>query len=122
MAKVSVTYNDTELRSNTRNFSHQLKRNLGAVLDYNAAYATGYLKENAPWNDNTGAARSGLMAIPHSEASVYEIFMAYSVTYGIWLEIANSGKYAVITPAMRVLGTKLMRDMQYLIDRMGATR
>lgn len=122
MAKVSVTYDDAELRNNTRNFSSKLKRNLDAVLDYNAAYATGYLKENAPWHDNTGAARTGLMAIPHSERSVYEIFMAYSVTYGIWLEIANSGRYAVITPAMRILGTKLMRDMQYLIDRMGSIR
>jgi hypothetical protein len=119
VAKVSVTYDDSSLRANVHRFGSKLQRSIDAVVDYDAAYATSYLKTNAPWHDNTGAARSGLVAIPNHFGSTQEILMAYSVTYGIWLEVANSGKYAIITPAMRIIGQKLMSDMQLLIDRMG---
>lgn len=45
--------------------------------------------------------------------------MAYSVTYGIWLEVAHDRQYAIITPMMRIAGAALMKDMQGLLDRMG---
>jgi hypothetical protein len=119
VAKISVTYDDSSLRSNVHRFNNKLQRSIDAVVDYDAAYATNYLKTNAPWHDDTGAARSGLVAIPSHFGSTQEILMAYSVTYGIWLEVANSGKYAVITPAMRVIGNKLMSDIQFVMNRMG---
>jgi len=84
-------------------------------MQYESAYAVGWLKQNAPWTDDTGAARTGLVAIPFSSGKSHEIFMAYSVYYGIWLEVANSGRYAVITPGMRVIGEKIMNDMEILL-------
>lgn len=122
MAKVSFEYNDRQLRAGIGSFNRNLDRAVGAVVDYNAAYAMGWLRLNAPWTDNTGAARSGLMAFPNHTSRAHEIFMAYSVTYGIWLEIANNGRYAVIEPAMRIVGAKLMRDLQGLIDEMGTLK
>ena len=44
--------------------------------------------------------------------------MMYSVDYGIWLEIANNRKYAVIGPMMRIAGDALMKDLQNLIEHM----
>jgi hypothetical protein len=44
--------------------------------------------------------------------------MAYSVTYGIWLEVAHDRKYAIITPMMRIAGAALMQDLQHLLDRL----
>jgi hypothetical protein len=119
VAKISVKYDDSSLRSGVHRFGNKLNRAVDAVVDYDAAYATNYIKTNAPWTDDTGAARSGLMAIPNHNQTVQEIIMAYSVTYGIWLEIANSGKYAIITPAMRIVGNKVMSDLKNLIDRIG---
>lgn len=118
MAKVKIDFDDANLRRNIRTFSNKLNRNVAAVMDYNAGYTTGWLKSNAPWHDDTGAARSGLVALPFNARNQHEILMAYSVTYGIWLEIAHSGQWAIITPAMRIVGAKIMRDMQMLIDRM----
>jgi hypothetical protein len=118
MARVELKYDDARLRRNIRNFSGNLDRNVSALMDYNAGYTTGWLKQNAPWHDNTGAARSGLVALPFHHGSTHELLMAYSVTYGIWLEVAHSGQWAIITPAMRIIGEKIMRDMQMLLDRM----
>ncbi len=118
MGKIKVDFDKSNLNRNLERFGDRLNRQVAAVIDYNAAYTTGWLKANAPWTDRTSAARTGLVALPFSQASQHEILMAYSVYYGIWLEVANSGRYAVITPAMRIVGEKVMRDMQMLIDRM----
>lgn len=119
MAKVNVDFDSQNLRKNITTFNSRLNRNVAALMDYNAAYTTGWLKQNAPWHDNTGAARSGLVTLPFSEGNKHELLMAYSVYYGIWLEVAHSGQWAIITPAMRIVGAKVMSDLQMLIDRMG---
>jgi hypothetical protein len=119
MAKVSFDYDARALHVNLRNFDRNMERRVDAVMDYEAAYATTWLKTHAPWTDRTGAARAGLIAIANKLGpGSYELLMSYSVHYGIWLEIANSGRYAVIGPGMKVIGDKLMRDLAHLIDRM----
>lgn len=118
MAQVRATYDDKQLRHNIKNFDRNFRRNLEAVNDRRAAITTGDLKRQAPWTDNTGAARSGLSAIPNAGPGFIEIFMSYSVQYGIWLEIAHDRKYAVITPMMRIAGDALMKDLNGLIEHM----
>lgn len=118
MAKAGFEFDGKRLSRNIKSFRTDLRRNIGAVVDYNAAWAQTHLRLEAKWTDRTGAARSGLFAVSAQFGNSFEIFMAYSVNYGIWLEIANNRKYAVITPALRIVGEKLIRDMQYLIERM----
>lgn len=118
MARVKVDYDDKRLKKNLQTFDAKLKRNVAAMMEYNASYATGWMKQNARWTDRTGAARTGLAATAHSGRNFEELFLAYSVNYGIWLEVAHDRKYAIITPALRIIGDKILRDMSYLIDRM----
>jgi len=118
VVSVSVDFNGKRLDYNVRHFDARLRRNIRAVVDYNAAYATGYMKTHARWTDRTGAARTGLLAIPNHAKTYEEIVMRYSVNYGIWLEVAHDRKYAIITPSLRIIGDKLMKDLYHLIDRM----
>lgn len=76
------------------------------------------MRTDAPWSDDTGAARGGLTAIPSHSRSQHEILLAYSVYYGIWLEVANSGKYQILIPMLRIIGEKVMRDLEHMLDRM----
>ena len=116
MAKIQVDFDSSNLQRGLSTFGRDVNRKVAAVMDYNAGYATGWLKKNAPWTDDTSAARTGLNALPFHFGTQHELLMSYTVYYGIWLEVANSGKYAVITPAMRIVGNKIMGDMQKLID------
>lgn len=118
MARIKVLYDDKRLRKNARNFDRNVRNNVAVLADRHAAITTGWLKQNARWTDRTGAARSGIFAVANHGKEFEEIFMAYSVNYGIWLEIANDRKYAIITPAMRIMGKELMDSLQYLLDRM----
>lgn len=117
MIKFEMILKDQELQKKLNGLDDKAEDSISAVFDYNAAYATDWMKQNAPWTDRTGAARSGLIAIANNHGSDHELFLAYSVYYGIWLEIANSGRYQVLQPAMRVVGDKILKDLKRMMYR-----
>lgn len=114
MARVTVEYDDSRLRKNIHDLPREINSRVGAVVDFDAAWGEGAMRQAAPWTDRTGAARGGLFAIPGHFGSQHEIFLTYSVYYGIWLEIANSGRYQVLQPMLRIIGNKAMSDMKHV--------
>lgn len=98
----------------------KLDRAVAGIVKHRSHIAVGWLKENAPWTDRTGNARSGLRTETEHKAKEYHIIhMFYSVPYGIWLEVRHSGKYAVIIPALLDQGPKLMKTFNKLFARLG---
>lgn len=73
-----------------------------------------YAKENAPWEDRTGEARSGLKAIGEQRLTTYSITLYHTADYGIWLEVRWDGKYAIIVPTLEVMGPRLMEALGVL--------
>lgn len=122
MSRIRLDYDDRALRRNLRSFDRRLDENVRAVTARRAAITQGDLRTAARWTDRTGAARSGLFAIPNYGPGFAEIFMTYSVNYGIWLEVAHDRKYAVIGPMMRIAGDALMKDLDNLITYMKAQK
>lgn len=55
-----------------------------------------WMKENAPWQDQTGAARASLRAYVKGKRIVLE----HGVPYGYYLEMANQGQYSILFPAV----------------------
>lgn len=56
-----------------------------------------YAKENASWVDRSGNARQTLHAFVETLArNTVALYLAHGMDYGIWLEIANGGAYAII--------------------------
>ena len=57
-------------------------------------------RNNAPWTDRTGNARTGLFGTAERDVAqkMVTIYLSHGVDidYGKWLELANGGKYAVI--------------------------
>lgn len=118
MARVRISYDDSQLRRNLATLPERIDRRIGVIVDRNAAWGQGYARSNAPWTDDTSAARNGLFAFPQSTGGHHEITISHSVHYGIWLEIANSGKYQIILPTVRATGEHLMRDLKRLMDQL----
>src|SRR6478609_1549167 len=50
-----------------------------------------YMKSEAPWEDQTGAARDGLRAEAFKDGSTHVITLYHTVDYGIWLEVRYNG-------------------------------
>lgn len=98
---------------------------IGPVLGYlivssaqNVAEAMGsgkerveaYAKSNAPWTDDTGAARAGLNASVTLEEGEVVLELAHSVDHGYWLEVIQDGSFAIIMPTLEALGPEIIQD------------
>ncbi len=82
-----------------------------ALLEWYAEYAENYMKDNAPWEDRTGAARDGLSADVRGSVTAPELVLYHTVSYGVWLEIRWNGRYAIIGPTIDALGPDIMLDV-----------
>ncbi|AHN84033.1 hypothetical protein GJ25_gp022 [Mycobacterium phage Hawkeye] len=122
MARIEFNYNDIEIRSNIADLERKVDKAVDDTMSYHALEGTKYMKENAPWTDRTTAARNGLHAIPSQpRPGLHEIVFSHTVHYGIWLEIANSGRYQIIMPTVSHEGQLLMQRLRGLfgkLDRM----
>ena len=123
MGKARITFDDKRVRANIRRFPRELDREVGRVVAAESVWATAWLKGHAPWSDDTGAARAGLAAVAEQLGpGSHELLLSYSVHYGVWLESMESGKYAVLSPGMRIIGAQLMSDLSRIVGKMSAPR
>lgn len=97
-------------------FSQVVQNGIRIMMQYQRAKVQDYMRLNAPWTDRTGNARQGLFARDESTDSVYAIDIYHTVPYGIWLEVANGGKYQIIEPTMTEEGRRIMASMDKLMS------
>ena len=110
------------LVSSTEEYERRVKRVVLGQFKRAETEATTYAKQNAPWTDRTGNARSGLFAKARvlDQGNTFELVVAHTVHYGIWLEIRFSGKYAIIQPTVDYIGTLLIDRIGSSLGRIGA--
>lgn len=92
----------------------------GVDLAFDAAVprAESYMRENAPWTDQTGNARAGLRARHEKEPLVqHELILYHTMPYGIWLEVRWSGRYAIIVPTLQQMGPEVMQMVSASVAR-----
>jgi hypothetical protein len=70
-----------------------------------------WMRSNAPWTDRTGNARQGLNTQVEGSQDEIALFFAHGVFYGIFLELRNSGRYAVVNPALDHWGPIIWQDV-----------
>ena len=90
------------------NYTQAIFQTARRLADQNAREMEEWAKANAPWTDRTGAARAGL----HATVEGTNITLSHGVPHGLWLEIANGGRFAIIAQAIDVFGAKYMDELQ----------
>ncbi|QGJ90058.1 hypothetical protein HWC80_gp017 [Mycobacterium phage Indlulamithi] len=100
----------------------KVKRVIAGQFLYAKDEAVGFAKLNAPWTDRTGNARAGIhgdvKVINQGEA--FELLLAHTVYYGIWLEVRFSGRYAILMPTINYIGALLLQRIASSIQKMEA--
>lgn len=84
-----------------------------------AAKLEAYAKANARWQNRTGDARRRLKGDVLSHGDLYRIRLAHGVDYGIWLELANERRYAIIEESIDAEGPGIIKGFDRLIERLG---
>lgn len=109
---VKIEWETQDLENKLKRITDDLDEKISAIFKANEAWAMAWMKMNAPWTDNTGRARAGLTAVSASAGKTHEMLLSYSVNYSIWLEIANSGRFQILGPAMRYISQKILMDLK----------
>jgi hypothetical protein len=95
-----------DLSGNLQTLGLRTKSRMVATARYVAPQIQSDMRENAPWQDQTGNARNGLFTQVQVGTNQVAIVLYHSVPYGIWLELRWSGKYAIITPSLAKWGPR----------------
>lgn len=116
----SFTIELDALDHNLKNFDARARRAIDATMKYQAAKSETWMRTNAKWTDRTTNARNGLFALVIDDigTDVWLLVLSHTVSYGIWLEVANSGKYAIVRPAFLRANRELMNRLSKLFERM----
>jgi hypothetical protein len=108
-----------KLDHNLKKFDSRARRGIKATMDYQAARSETWMRTNARWTDRTTNARNGLFAtVDELDRNSWMMILSHSVSYGIWLEVANSGQYAIVRPGLLRANRELMRLLSRLFERM----
>lgn len=76
-------------------------------------------KRLALWEDRTGEARDGINAQAMNDNGVVIMMLSHTVDYGVWLELIQNGRFAVI---MRTLEEEAPRLIDNAIRRIKYAR
>jgi hypothetical protein len=104
-------------RSLAQKVRDYFRRLMNAVYDlatYFAAQIEAYAKQHAPWTDRTGNARQGLTARAFKAGTAVTILLFHTMSYGIWLEVKNAGRFAIILPTLRIFHPQVMAALRQL--------
>lgn len=102
----------SELAAAVERYGDRVLRAVASVAQYVATEMQNDAKRNASWTDRTGNARTGLFGTSEADfaAHVVTIYLSHSAVldYGVWLELANGGRYAIIMKTMEAKYPELM--------------
>lgn len=112
-AGIRWTTPPSELATAVERYGDRVLQAVAAVAQYVATQMQNQAQADAPWTDRTGNARTGIFGTSEADfaAHVVTIYLSHGATidYGIWLELANSGSYAVIMRTMEAHYESLMQ-------------
>lgn len=114
---ISIRFRDHGLGKGLKRGADKTIEAAWIAVQQMAPQVENYAKLNAPWTDQTGAARQGLAARAYRDGKEVGIIVYHQVSYGIWLEVRWSGKYAIINPTIEAMGPVVMDRFHRLLGR-----
>lgn len=109
----------SDLATAVERYGERVLQAVAAVAQYTATAMQNDAKANAVWTDRTGNARTGIFGTSEADfaAKVVTIYLSHGATidYGVYLELANSGRYAVIMRTMQAHYEPLMAQLRNLL-------
>lgn len=115
-AGIHWTTPPSELATAVERYGDRVLVAVAAVAQRVATEMQNQAKADAPWTDRTGNARTGIFGTSEADfaAKVVTIYLSHGATidYGIWLELANSGRYGVIMRTMESHYEPLMQMLR----------
>lgn len=93
-----------------------------AVMMYGVSEAIRFestAKEDRLWTDRTNDARNRLTGRFVEDPKGWVLMLSHGVEYGVWLELANERKYAILLPTIMKMKSPFVSSLQDLLGIKG---
>ena len=77
-----------------------------------AAKMEAHAKRHAAWTDRTSNARQSLFGVVTKEGDNVVLILSHGVDYGVFLELANQGNFAIIGPTLQQHYSEIMEAVR----------
>lgn len=74
-----------------------------------------HAKSNRKWIDRTGNARNGLQGGAESTGNGVRCKIQHGVYYGIYLEMCNERRYAILEPTVKAIAPESVRGLANIL-------
>lgn len=118
MARFSFDLGTVQLQRKTRDMAPRIENAVNQTMLFGSAKGVEHMKTNAPWTDRTGNARAGLHVVPDLDGNKKTLTFAHTMSYGIWLEVIQNGKYQIIMPTVKLTGQQIMASLRRTLDKL----
>ena len=88
---------------------------LGLYADTVAKKMEAHAKSNKPWVDRTGRAKQSLNSSWKWVGDVARVELSHGVYYGIYLELCNEKRYAIIKPTIDTISPQAIRGLNKIL-------
>ena len=88
---------------------------LGLYADTVAKKMETHAKSNKPWVDRTGRAKQSLNSSWKWVGDVARVELSHGVYYGIYLELCNEKRYAIIKPTIDIISPQAIKGLNKLL-------
>lgn len=106
----------SELGKAIDQYAERVVAGVGAIAEFTAADMQNRARTNASWTDRTGNARSGLFGVTARAGYVFRIILGHTVHYGIYLELSNGMRYAIVMPTIEATLPELEAALKRLLS------
>lgn len=113
-------WDDKQVRQNLENLMPQIRDAVFQLFTYWSQRAASQMRSNARWTDRTGNARQGLAGAVFESDEEIALVLYHRVTYGIWLEVRWSGRYAIIGPTMAEIAPQIGQQISQVMLKLRA--
>lgn len=93
-----------------------IQRAMQMIMDNMVPQIVKWMQENAPWDDITGNAREQLGAQVESRADGIVLVVFQGADYGIFLELNNQGRTAILGRTVDVWGVRFWAEVMKVMS------
>lgn len=114
---LKIDIDTQKLLNSLDDFEQRLRYGLLMYASTEAENLEAEMKAKRPWTDRSGDAKKYLTArasLPSKNE--IEIKLAHGVRYGIWLELANEKKYAIVAPTAKLRGPGVIEGLKGIMN------
>jgi hypothetical protein len=98
-------------------YATAIHRGTYAIAHRWAPEISNWMKSNAPWTDRTGNARQTLYTeVQDVVNQMVTLIISHGVDYGIYLELKNAGRFAIVNPALDEFAPKIWADVKRMLS------